>query len=205
MSRTVRLVTVGVLGLAVVVVFGVLVWLVLSGSIFFAPVPGAVPASEGLTPLSGRQAFDDAQQVAQAWQPDAVPIRVAADWDAARLDDLTLGAPDWVVTFYSPTAGEQLRVVVSAASARALAPIRPVNLPQTVDLGRWQVDSQQALSLFLKDGAEAFIADHQPVRVFLILSPSGSGRLQWTIAALDPSGSESYPVVIDATTGSIIE
>jgi hypothetical protein len=205
MSRTFRLVTVGVLGVAVVGVFGVLAWLVLSGSIFFASVPGAAPVSEGLTPLSGRQAFDRAQPVAQAWQPDAILVRVAADWDAARLDDLTLGAPSWVVTFYSPTAGEQLRVVTSAASARALPPSRPGNLPRIIDLGRWQVDSQQALTLFLERGAGAFIADHQPVKVFFILSPSGGGRLQWTVAALDASSSEFYQVVIDATTGSIIE
>lgn len=204
MSRTFRLVVVGVLGASVVGVFGVLVWLVLNRTIFFAPVPEAAPARQGLL-LSARQAFERAEPVARAWQPDVGLVRMAADWDATRLDDQTLGAPDWVVTFYSPNAGQQLSVVTSPESARELAPRRPSGLPRTFDPGQWQVDSQQALTLFLEQGAEEFIAAHGPAKIFLILSPSGSGRLQWTVAALDSSSSEFYEVAIDATTGGIIE
>ncbi len=200
-SRTFRLAVIGLLAAAVGGVFCVLAWLVVNQTIFFAAAPAREAAAPAL--LSARQAFERAQPAARAWQGDAVLARVAANWQVARLEDLAGGASAWDFTFYSPGAGEQRSVVISSSSTWPVAPQRPQALPSAIDLGRWQVDSQQAVESFLGDGGREFVAARQPVDFFLILGAGEDGHMQWTAIALNSTDSKSYEVLIDATTGKV--
>jgi hypothetical protein len=195
-SRALRLVIVAALGVLVLCVFSVLAWLVLNRPLFFAPEPTQAP-------VSARQAHQRAQAVARDWQLDATLTDIRADLHATRLDQLGTDPPAWVITFYSPSAGERRNVVVSSSSARASAPERPRGLPPTVDLSQWQVESGQALSLFLAHGGREFMTAHEPVDLFLVLTLSESGRLQWIVVALDSADAAHHVVTVDATTGGV--
>ncbi len=199
-SRTFRLAVIGLLAASVGVVFCALAWLVLNQSIFFAAVPAREAAAPAL--LSARQAFERAQPAARAWQGDAGLSSVSANWHAARQDDLAGAPPAWVVTFYSPGVGQRQSLVVSSQSVSAWAPERPSGLPPAIDPGRWQVDSRQAMDIFLGDGGREFVLAREPVDVFLTLGLSEAGQLEWTVVALKSATSESYGLYIDAATGT---
>ena len=207
-SRPFRLAVIGLLAALVGSVFCILAWLVSNQTIFFAAAPAreaAAPVREAAAPalFSARQAFERAQPAARAWQGDAVLARVAANWHTARLDDLAGGASAWDFTFYSPGTGEQRSIVITSTSTWPIAPTRPHALVPAIDLGRWQVDSRQAMESFLGGGGREFVAAWQPVDVFLILGAEEDGRLRWTAMALKPTDSKSYDVLIDATTGKV--
>jgi hypothetical protein len=153
--------------------------------------------------VSARQAFERAQAAAHDWQGDAGLTSLSANWSAARRDDLTGGPRSWSVAFYSPSAGQRRNFTLSSGSPRASEPERPPGLPPIIDLSQWQIDSQQALALFLEHGGGEFIDAHQPVSVSLVLATSENGRLQWIVVALDPATSEVHGVAIDAATGAV--
>ena len=207
-SRPFRLAVIGLLAALVGSVFCILAWLVSNQTIFFAAAPAreaAAPVREAAAPalFSARQAFERAQPAARAWQGDAVLTRVAANWHAARLDDLAGSGPTWDFTFYSPGAGEQRSIVISSTSTWPIAPQRPHALAPAIDVGRWQIDSRQAVESFLSNGGQEFVTAQQPVDFFLILGAEEDGHPQWTAMALNPTDSKSYDVLIDATTGKV--
>jgi hypothetical protein len=203
------------LAVGVVLVFVVLTYvlsrslpLTLPSAARQASVPvDAMPSAEVYrlpeTPYSARSLYNQAERVAQAWQPDAGLVSAVASWPFAELDGLS-GPVDWTFSFFSP--GTQ-RVYVVNANQEQVTPIRetlsPYLLPM-VALDRWRVDSYQALSAWLNGGGGDFLRGYPIVDISVRLAVD-EGQVLWAVVGTDRGNQSAFAVRLDAAGGSVLE
>jgi hypothetical protein len=184
-----------VLGVLVLAVYGVLAIMVLV-------LPGRGPSAKA--GFTAREAYSMAQQEAQAWQDDAQLVGATASWNSVQADQLLRQNASWGFTFLSPQARQVRIVSVGQESAQGVQTINATPRTLALDPASWQVDSPQALTLFLDNGGREFLAQHPAATVTLRLGrEQGAERSAWLAFGLDSSDRSSMTLQVDATTGEV--
>ncbi len=146
-----------------------------------------------------------ALETAVAWQADAQLSAVNATWpQGSDRQTLLAGETTWNYIFFSPSQGANATIAVtedtaalvsSAAAAGALIP----------DVTAWELDSKDAMALFLEAGGDEFLETEGISTLTMILnSNEENGRLEWLILLFAPANGRALTVKIDATSGQII-
>jgi hypothetical protein len=202
------------LGVLLVVVLSVLGFVLSQARRPHALSPTATPAESPLptapsaadyrlpeTPHSARNAYERAEQAAQAWQTDAALVSAAASWPFASLDNFSRPA-DWTFQFYSPATG---RVYVINVDQENITPIRETLSPYSlvpIEVDKWQVDSHEAVNAWLNRGGGAFLKQYPVVDVSIRLSRPRDGAAEWSVLGIEESGQATHAERVDAYEGS---
>jgi hypothetical protein len=160
--------------------------------------------------VSGQPAlvsFGRAHGRAQSWAPDASLMTASATWPLITdVDTLREGKANWNFVFFSPDTSTAVsaNVVDEQVSVGDPYPItQPVN---PLQISGWQIDSDQAIGIFLVNGGEAFLREQTDVSLTSQLSTvSGGTRMEWLFSAFANRNGETFTIVIDASTGDVVE
>ncbi len=171
------------------------------------PPPGPVESVE--IPFSGgsaKTAYLSASKAAQDWQPDVKLVSLSTNWDNATPD--TLGAVDsWNVNFYSEPH-QRIFVAVVAANQEPFGRAHPFKLrrpPLLLNSEAWVVDSNEALSIWVSNGGNAFLQAFPKNQVEMLLRQSADpDRPVWNIIGASGDQSQIFFLTIDATNGQIL-
>lgn len=148
-----------------------------------------------------------AQQVALAWKSSALLATSVATWSPdTPLTELTAGRAEWAFVFYDPAS--QTATAVNVVNGQAtLGKPYPVSQPlEPLALSGWKINSDVALTLFLKEGGEQFFLTEQQVSLSMKLSTVNENpRIEWIIAAVSDISGNSYTMWIDATSGTVLQ
>lgn len=157
---------------------------------------------QGLTAKIGYAA---AVETAVSWQADAQLSAVNASWPQGT-DRRTLltGETTWNYIFYSPSLGANATIAVAedtaalVSSASAAGAVIP-------DVTAWELDSKDAMTLFLDEGGDTFLETEGITTLTMILnSNEENGRLEWLILLFAPANGRALTTKIDATSGQVI-
>lgn len=183
------------LGLLIVVVYGVIAVLLVRLS------PGRGAGQPGFT---AKEAYPGALQAAQAWQGDAHLVSANASWRDLAPEELLGEEATWAFTFFSPLA-RQIRILsVTPDSAEAVESIDVTPNTRIIDVGLWQVDSDQVLNLFLDHGGRDFLSQNPDATVSLRLGPGEGGEpLVWLAFGISSANSSTHTVQVDPTSGEV--
>ncbi|MCS7178506.1 MAG: hypothetical protein RML46_00350 [Anaerolineae bacterium] len=189
-------------GLAFIAALGLAILLMWPAA---GPEESRIPAGP-LIPLplepTAREAFRAAGGVARAWQPDARPASLSAQWQPIRGRWPTQSI--WTVLYYAPAAGRMAVVVVEAGQAWLLQemPI-PYPLPVFTE-DRWLVDSPQALKAWWVAGGADFLARYKNAGVTARLKPTSMADPSpvWTITTT--AGTQVHTLMISGVDGRVL-
>jgi hypothetical protein len=167
-------------------------------------VPRPTPAWKGLT---AREAYPLAREVARAWQPDAQLSMASSSWrGSATPQELLEGRTTWGFHFVSPSAGQFCVVSVVGDKAQVIESGDIPRVPVLLEVADWNVDSPQALSIFLDHSGRDFLAAHAGADVHLrLLTSVENGTLLWLAVGLSAQDDLAHTVSIDAVTGAVVE
>ena len=196
---------IGVLLLVVVAIYGGLLFLVSGGSGLNLPQAGPPGPTPWYKVLTAREAYPQAEKVAKEWQSDARLSSATAAWSRPTVADLTTGRTAWGFSFVSPSAGETAIVTVVGQQAERVQVQRASKIPELLDVAGWQVDSPQAVRMFLDNGGEGFLRDHPDSEIHLRLSTRAKeGTIFWLAVGLSADGQSSAFLQVDAITGRVL-
>ena len=146
------------------------------------------------------------QQIA-LWQPDARLFTMSATWDKADIN--TIGQPvSWTYRFYSPgikrlyfvTVSPEGHVTGTSHSERVYHP------PQPIPPDKWQIDSPEALNIWLNHGGAGMLNAIPGIQIVAQLQLSSpDAPLNWIVAGYDPLSKHYHTVFINAQNGEVIE
>lgn len=148
------------------------------------------------------QAYHLAKEVALAWQADARPVALSAQWRPVRGRWPTQNV--WTVQFYSSAAGRIALIAVEGGRARLLQEmVSPYPLP-TFAVAEWQIDSPQALETWWAGGGRDFLARHTGAEIALQLKRADEAdeRPVWVVTAT--AGRQVHTVRIQGMDGKIL-
>lgn len=193
---------------ALVLIVFVLVGRVISRSAEKQPSPIAAGHGQtyNLDPISqsARNLYPLADQAARSWQKDAKLVSASASWPFVKLNDFSRPTA-WTFQFFSPRTQ---RIFVVSAGETQVAVIRdslsPYILP-TASTGEWQLDSYQALSIWLNNGGGNLLARHPIVDVSVMLQPSEISNLEWIVIGTVRDSQLVHLVRIDAQSGTLLQ
>ena len=196
---------IGVLLLVVVAVYGGLLFLVSGGLGGNPPQTGPPEPTPWYEVLTAREAYPQAEKVAKEWRGDARLSSATAAWSRPTVAELTAGRTAWGFSFVSPSAEETAIVTVVGQQAERVQ-VQPVSkVPELLDVAGWQVDSPQAIGMFLDQGGEGFLRDHPESEIHLRLSTrADEGTISWLAIGLSADGQTSSFLQIDAITGRVL-
>lgn len=188
------------LGLMSLALVGALVYGRLAGSA--APSPVAQPVGGG---VSARQAFVPAAELAVQWQADAGLAAVSCHRPAAgvRLG----GEVEWAFQFFSPSIRRLALITVTEGAARMVREgVSPYAVP-TFSTEVWRVDSDQALQTWWNRGGSSLVARRPDADLAMQLRMPDEGGEQpvWTVVGLVSGAETTFTVVVDATSGALVE
>lgn len=197
---------IGVLLLIVVAVYGALLFVVSGGLEGGLPQAGSsgepTPAYKVLT---AKEAYPRAEKVAREWQSDARLSGATAAWNQPTVAELTTGRTAWGFSFASPSVKETAIVTVIGQQAELVRVQQASKVPELLDVAGWQVDSPQAIGIFLDHGGEGFLRDHPQSEIHLRLSTRAEeGTISWLVIGLSADGQSSAYLQIDAITGRVL-
>lgn len=154
-------------------------------------------------------AYAAAQEVAQAWQPDAQLMLAQATWpQGSTADQLLRGQESWGFTFYSP-ASQRIGVFSVVEDDATL--VSEGDHEQTEPLlsaSGWNLDSQDAIEIFLAGGGRTFLAEQGVSTLTMALMASdgeANGRLEWQVALFSLQTGQAFTMWLDATSGEVLE
>lgn len=147
-----------------------------------------------------------AQRIALDWHNDAVLFDATATWPSGATEtELRSGVADWGYTFYSPDGGATTLVTVRDGEASQLSESPYSSSTPLADLGGWNLDSQTAIDIFLKEGGAEFMRDERPTTLIVKLTTDNpGGRLEWFLSLFAEASGRAFNMRIDATTGEIL-
>jgi len=185
-----------VLGVAVVAVYGVL-------AIMMVGLPGGVTTLKA--GFTAKDAYPQALQEAQTWQPDADLVSASASWREVTAEQLLEEDASWGFTFFSAQT-RQIRVVaVNREGAKGAENVDVPPTVRTVDTASWQLDSPEVLRLFLDHGGRDFLAQHPGATVSLRLGlEEGGERLVWHAFGIYSTDRSTITLSVDANSGDVI-
>lgn len=153
-------------------------------------------------------AYAAVQNQARDWQPDAQLVTAQATWpQGATADYIRQGRESWGFTFYAPTAGRialfsVVEDVVSLISERDHQQTSPL-----LSVSGWNLDSNEAVRIFLQEGGNSFLADQDVTTMTMSLLANdveANGRLEWQIALFSPQTGQTFTMLLDATSGEVL-
>jgi hypothetical protein len=157
--------------------------------------------------LTAQEAYPLAEEVARAWQPDAKLSIASSSWrSGATPQELLEGKTTWGFHFISPSASQSCIVSVVGGEAQVIESGSIPKAPVLLELSEWQVDSPQALSIFLDHGGRDFLAAHADADVHLhLLTRIENETLIWLAIGLSSKDGVAHTVPINAVTGAVVE
>ncbi|RMD49398.1 MAG: hypothetical protein D6835_05400 [Candidatus Thermofonsia bacterium] len=203
--------------LGVVVLLAVLLWIQPSApetaasfnsATFVAQRADDIAPTPDTPGQTARIAYAAAVNTAVAWQPDAVLLNATGTWPQGSSELLIRnGQTTWGFTFYSPSRQEAATISVIDGEA-TLVTTAPFALAQTpVAATSWQLDSVDALDIYLQNGGSQFLQQEQITILTMYLNADNAnrnGRIEWLISLLAPQTGHSLDMIIDANTGDIV-
>lgn len=163
------------------------------------------PAYDGRSAIV---AFAAAQNQALAWQPDAQLLNAQATWpQGATADYLRQGAESWGFTFYAPAAGRIALFSVVEDQVSLLSESDHQQTDPLLSVSGWNLDSPDAVRIFLAEGGNAFLAEQGVVTMTMALLASDgeeNGRLEWQVALFSLQTGQAFTMLIDATSGEVL-
>jgi len=203
-SKREWIILIGLVVVVLVVYVGLLL-VVTRGGIKFGP--GSSQPTPSWKVLTAREAYPLAEGAARGWQPDAELSNASSSWDSgATPQELVEGKTTWGFHFVSPSASQFCIVSVLGEEARVIESGSVPRVPVLLGLGDWQVDSPQALSIFLDNGGRDFLAAHADADVHLhLLTRIENETLLWLATGLSPNDGVAHTVSINAVTGAVVE
>lgn len=167
-----------------------------------APAPPPQPAFDVQT---AREAYLPAVDLIRQEDLGALLADGVGAWTPV-LDPTYLGAgrTGWTFHFYLPATGQMATIIVDRGGrARITELLAWETAPALLDDQNWQVDSGQAVSLFLGN-CQAALDQNPDLHVQARLSTAASnGRLLWEISAVTGDGQVVCQVNVDASTGQV--
>ena len=155
-------------------------------------------------PQSAKKLYVWADQAARTWKGDAELVSTATSWPFARVEDLSKPV-DWTFQFFSPSTQHLYAVTVRDTQATPFREgLSPYSLP-TISIEDWQIDSHQALGIWLDYGGAMFLTSHSVVDISARLRYSEQERLVWIVAGLVRGSQTVYVVAVDAQSGEVVE
>lgn len=200
--------------LLIVAVIGLFFWQQSQLDLAVTPVAGAggvVAATRApFEPSEGQPAllsFGRAHSKALAWDGEASLITASATWPQVNsADDVRGGQASWNFVFYSPVNDTAVSTTVVDKQVSVGDPYPTYQTLNPLQISGWQIDSDDAINLFLVNGGEAFLRDQIDVSLTSQLSTiTGNGRMEWLISAFANRNGETFTIRIDASTGDILE
>lgn len=190
-----------VLGLAFVTALGLTVLIFRQSE---RTVSSAAPLPSGLGGgRSARQAYPQALEVAQGWQPDSKPALVSTQW---RLREGRWPVRVvWTFQFYSPSTQRLAVVAVDESGARMLREtLSPYRVPTFADAD-WQVDSPAAVEAWWNGDGATLVSLHSEsdVEVTAQLRANEGGNPIWTVTGI--TASQVRTVSLDGKTGELLD
>jgi hypothetical protein len=207
MSRKAQVAVIVILGLIVVGVYVALGGVLLTRRGAQATQRSYITYPDpGVERISARQAYAQAQPQAQGWQADAQLVGARASFRQEKPGAIG-GGQTWSFQFFSPSTSQLYLLPVQGEQAQGeLAVERRVRAEITsVEVAQWQVDSEDALLLFMSHGGEEFLRQHPEAVINLqLVPPKKEGELIWLASGVSQAGQAVFFVQIDAQTGSVI-
>ena len=158
---------------------------------------------------TAKVAYAKAQQTAADWQPDAQLLNARATWpQGANVEQLREGDATWGFTFYSPAAGQisTISVVEEDVSVVSQGDHQPDN--SILEATGWNIDSNEVIELFLKEGGRQFLDAEGVTTLAMILHADdldADGRMKWELNMINLQNGRGLKMQIDATSGEILE
>ena len=131
-------------------------------------------------------------------------MSAGASWRFPRLDGFSRPV-DWTFQFFSPAAH---RMYVANVKEGQVTPIREGLAPypvSTVSVGKWQLDSHQALNAWVNRSGGSFLRVHPIVDVNARLRRSKEGQLEWIVVGVVRGSPAMQMVRVDATNGWVLD
>lgn len=175
-----------------------------TGASTFIDFDEAAPTSafEGATAVI---AYVAAQQTAVSWQPDAVLLNTSGTWPhGVSPQTLDGGETSWSFTFYSPTAEKMsgISVIENEATRITEGPYQPQHA--LVHVSSWNIDSNEAMQIFLTEGGKSFIQQEGATTVTMNFTTDNSTeQIQWNIVSFSPKTGHLLSMQINANSGQI--
>ncbi len=160
------------------------------------------PPKEALT---AKEAYAQAQAAALDWREDARLLSVTAAWSQATEKDLATGETSWGFYFLSPLARQVQIFSVTEEGATGIKTINATHTEGGIDPSQWQVDSPEAIRLFLANGGREFLAQHPGAAVNLRLAQEESGLLFWMASGLSSQDKATFSLALDAASGEVVK
>lgn len=173
-----------------------------------ARVESAVPRpATAWKVLTAQEAYPLAREVARAWQPDAQLSMASSSWrGSATSPELLEGRTTWGFHFVSPSAGQFCVVSVVGDETQIVESGDIPRVPVLLEVADWNIDSPQALSIFLERGGRDYLAAHADTDVHLrLLTGVENETLLWLAVGLSANDDPVHTVSIDAVTGAVVE
>lgn len=154
--------------------------------------------------FTAKEAYPTAQEAAQAWQGDAQLVSASASWRDLKPEELLEEEVSWGFTFFSPAARSIRIFSVTPEGAQGVESIDATPNTRVADVGLWQVDSPQVLTLFLDHGGREFLAQNPGATVSLRLGPAeGSEPLVWLAFGISSANRSTLTVQVDPSSGEV--
>ena len=196
---------IAILGVMLIAVYGTLAVLIVAMS---GGGPLGTAAGEGvepLSPVSARVAYPAAFTAAEEWQTDVQLISATASWSNVTSEADLEQQVTWGYTFLSPQTRQIQVVSVSPDGTEAVRTMNASAKTRATDVTAWQVDSAEALRLFLDNGGRDFLAQHPGATVSLRIGLEENGdRLVWFAVGVYSPERATIVLVVDASTGELI-
>ncbi len=150
-------------------------------------------------------ALATAQRGIQDWHNDAVLLEATATWPQGVTEEtLRIGEANWAYTFYSAGSNAVALVTVRGDEATRISESAYALDAPPADVGSWNMDSQEALGLFLNEGGGQFLQDEGISTMIMKLS-AASGQMEWFLSLFANGSGRSFTMFINATTGDVLE
>jgi len=154
--------------------------------------------------FTAKEAYPTAQEAAQAWQGDAQLVSANASWRDLKPEELLEEEVSWGFTFFSPAARSIRIFSVTPQGTQGVESIEATPNTRVADVGLWQVDSPQVLTLFLDHHGRDFLAQHPDATVSLRLGPAeGSEPLLWLAFGISSANRSTLTVQVDPSSGEV--
>ncbi len=166
------------------------------------PQPAPNSNSNSKTALA---AYAVAQRAVQDWHSDAVLLNASATLPlSVNANGLGQGVANWAYTFYSPGNNMITLVSVRGDEARRLSESAYKQQAAPLGVGGWRLDSQQAVQVFLNNGAAQFLQE-QGASTLLMQLTTSEAQVTWFLSLHDEGSGRSYSMRINATTGDVLQ